>query len=269
MKIRYDPYQIFRYSKTPVGLYARQKWLNEVETPQWKADFDETVSALLADQLPDGSWKHHALTTISRLFGLHLTVRSPSEQITHAIAWLLDKIELADGNILVSESMDSDRSELAGLPFTPGRSDMLLTAATLFLASIFGGQEDSVVVKLYRHLCLVGARSKGLWYDAGSSHNILRALVVHPVFSRDKATEASVVRLSQRQTPDGDWKPDIPFYQALNALAHLDLPVVERQLVPAFRRLLEIQNSDGSWSRSEPEWNTFLAVHAIKNKSLL
>ena len=269
MKIRYDPYQIFRYSKTPVGLYARQKWLNEVETPQWKADFDETVSALLADQLPDGSWEHHVLTTISRLFGLHLTVRSPSEQITHAIAWLLDKIELPAGNILVSERMDSDRSELAGLPFTPGRSDMLLTAATLFLESIFGGQDDPAVVNLYCHLCRIGEESNGLWHDPASSHNILRALVVHPVFSKDEATEASVVRLSQRQTPDGDWGPDIPFYQALNALAHLDLPAAERQLVPALKRLLGTQKSDGTWSRSEPEWNTFLAVHALKSKGIL
>ena len=56
MKLRYDPYQVFRFSKTPVGLYARQKWLGAAGTPQWKIDFKETVVALLADQLPDGSW---------------------------------------------------------------------------------------------------------------------------------------------------------------------------------------------------------------------
>jgi hypothetical protein len=38
MKLRYDPYQIFQFSKTPVGLYARQKWLGEAETPQWRID---------------------------------------------------------------------------------------------------------------------------------------------------------------------------------------------------------------------------------------
>ena len=26
MKLRNDPYQIFRHSRTPAGLYARQKW---------------------------------------------------------------------------------------------------------------------------------------------------------------------------------------------------------------------------------------------------
>jgi hypothetical protein len=269
MKIRYDPYQVFRSSKTPVGLYARQKWLAEYETSGWRADFDETVSKILDDQLPDGSWDHQALMTISRLFGLHLTVRSPSEQILNTITWLLNKIDLQAGDIVVSESMDAKQSELEGLPFTPSRPDMLLTGATLFLASIFGGQEDPAVKNLYRHTCRVGIQNNGLWHDAASTHNILRALVVHPVFSKNQATRAAVARLAQRQTSTGDWGPDLPFYQTLNALAHLDLSAAERQLAPAFERLLEVQNGDGTWSRSEPEWNSFLAVHALKNKGIL
>jgi len=48
MNLRYDPYQIFRLSKTPAGLYVRQKWLGGAETPQWKSDFQETVTALWA-----------------------------------------------------------------------------------------------------------------------------------------------------------------------------------------------------------------------------
>lgn len=43
MKLRYDPYQVFRFSKTPVSLYARQKWLGEAGTSQWKIDFKESV----------------------------------------------------------------------------------------------------------------------------------------------------------------------------------------------------------------------------------
>ena len=74
MKLRYDPYQVFRFSKTPAGLYARQKWLGEAETDQWKIDFKETVADLMADQLPDGSWSRSTIETIKRLFGLHLTV---------------------------------------------------------------------------------------------------------------------------------------------------------------------------------------------------
>ena len=32
MKLHFDPYQIFRFSRTPPGLYARQKWLEEAGT---------------------------------------------------------------------------------------------------------------------------------------------------------------------------------------------------------------------------------------------
>jgi hypothetical protein len=35
MRLSNDPYQIFRYSRTPAGLYARQKWLGEAESSQW------------------------------------------------------------------------------------------------------------------------------------------------------------------------------------------------------------------------------------------
>ena len=31
----------------------------------------------------------------------------------------------------------------------------------------------------------------------------------------------------------------------------------------------ENQNEDGSWGQTECEWNTFLTVHALKNKGLL
>ena len=50
MKLGYHPYQIFRLSKTPAGLYARQEWLGEAETSRWKTDFKETVDFLLANQ---------------------------------------------------------------------------------------------------------------------------------------------------------------------------------------------------------------------------
>jgi len=102
MILRYDPYQVFRSSKTPAGLYARQKWLGEAESQQWKIDFRQTVSALLADQLPDGSWNHGSVATVKHLFGLHLTVRSSNAQIEAALAWLLKSIEIQAENAHVS-----------------------------------------------------------------------------------------------------------------------------------------------------------------------
>jgi hypothetical protein len=32
---------------------------------------------------------------------------------------------------------------------------------------------------------------------------------------------------------------------------------------------LSVNNQVNTWSQSEPEWNTFLAIHALKNKRFL
>ena len=269
MKLRYDPYQVFRFSKTPAGLYARQKWLGETETPQWKIDFHETVTALWADQLPDGSWHHRTFETITHLFGLHLTVRRSTAQIDAALTWLLEKIDLQKEEIHVGAEDAATNANLTGLPFIPGHPAMLLTGAALFLATIFGRESDPTILSMYQWLCAVGLKNKGRWFDEASSHNIFRAMVVHPVFARDPATVLAVEHLADLQTDAGGWGTDLSFYQTLNALAHLDLPQAERQLEKAFERLFENQNSDGTWSWSEPEWNTFLAIHALKNKGLL
>jgi hypothetical protein len=269
MKLRNDPYQVFRFSRTPAGLYARQKWLGEAESSQWKTDFEETVAVLLSDQSPDGSWHHETAATIKHLFGLHLTVRSSNAQIEAALTWLLGSIEVQPEKVHVSAGEIASNIDLKGLPFVPSRPDMFLTGATLFLAAIFGRENDPDVLAVYRWLSSLGIKNKGLWFDRHCSHNIFRALVVHPVFAKDKATELAVDYHADLQKNDGAWGDDLSFYQTLNALAHLDLPQAEMQLEKAFERLYEAQNHDGSWSASEPEWNTFLAVHALKNKGIL
>ena len=269
MKLRYDPYQVFRFSKTPAGLYARQKWLGEAEAPQWKSDFQETVTALWADRLPDGSWHRTPVATIKNLFGLHLTVRSSTSQIDASLAWLLDKIDRQQEEIYVNFREDITGADLTGLPFVPSRPDMFLTGATLFLASIFGHESDPDILAIYKWLSAKGVKSKGLWFDGASSHNIFRAMVVHPEFAQGTATALAAGHLADLQSDTGGWGYDLPFYQTLNALAHLDIPQAERQLERAFERLWENQNRDGTWSWSEPEWNTFLAIHALKNKELL
>ena len=269
MKLRFDPFQVFRFSKTPVGLYARQKWFGEADKSQWKIDFRKKVTALLADQLPDGSWHHSTVTTIRHLFGLHLTVRSSSDQINAALTWLLKKIDLKKEDSSFSAENFSPGADLRGLPFIPSRPDMFLTGGTLFLATIFDRDNDPDILAIYQWLSVQGIRNKGRWFDKTSSHNIFRAMVVHPVVAKDEATALAVENLAGLQTDKGDWGDDLPFYQTLNALAHLDLPQAEIQLERAFQRLYESQNSDGTWSRSEPEWNTFLAIHALKNKGCL
>jgi hypothetical protein len=269
MKLRYDPYHVFRFSKTPVGLYARQKWLGEAGTAQWKIDFKETVVALLADQLPDGSWRSATVETIHRLFGLHLTMRSSTAQIDTALTWILDKIAFQTEGIHVHAEDISTVPNLERLPFTPSRTDMFLTGAALFLSTIFGRENDPDVLTLYQWLSSEGVNNQGRWFDYASSHNIFRAMVVHPIFAKDRATLMATENLAQLQTDTGFWSNDLPFYQTLNALAHLDLHQAETQLEKAFECLLENQNNDGTWSQSEPEWNSFLAIHALKNKGLL
>jgi len=269
MKLSYNPYQIFKLSKTPAGLYARQKWLGEAETKLWEKDFKETVSALMADQSGDGSWNQSFVETATHLFGLHLTVREPTEQIHAAIDWLLGKIKLGEDGIQISFVGGLPQGLFDGLPFIASRRDMLLVGATLFMASIFDRHNDPACLAIYRWLSLAGVRGSGLWFDCPSSYNIFRAMVVHPTYARDSATIRCVATIGDLQTDSGKWGNDFPFYQTLNALAHLDSPLVNNQLEKAFKRLIENQNEDGTWSRTEPEWNTFLTIHALRNKGIL
>ena len=87
--LNHDPYNVFRSSATPAGLYARQKWLDESSTADWKADFAATVAELYREQSADGLWRGSALETIHRLFALHLTVRHPDARIDKGLDALL------------------------------------------------------------------------------------------------------------------------------------------------------------------------------------
>ena len=269
MNLRYNPYQVFTASKTPAGLYARQKWLDETGSRQWKTDFEKTVTTLFEDQSDDGSWHQSEVDTITRLFGLHLTVRESSTRIDAALNWLLERIDIQSIEIDSGSEVDAIQEKPAGLPFIPSRRDMFLIGATMFLASIFERDDDPSVLAIYRRLSLEGTKNKGLWFDRACSHNILRAMIVHPVFAADPATILAVESLADIQSESGDWEEDLPFYQTLNALAHLDIPAAVKQLEKAFIRLSKTQKADGSWSKTESEWNTFLAVHALRNKGLL
>jgi hypothetical protein len=266
VKLRCDPYAVFRLSRTPAGLYARQKWLGEAGSVAWKNDFDARVAALMKNQLPDGSWNRSVRTTVIRLFGLHLTTRQATNAIDDGIDWLLER--LAD-TAPPQRPQRSDKPVFAGLPFVPGDPAAFLLGATLFLATIFGRPADPGIAAHYRRMCRAFFSGASVWGDAPSASNLFRALVVHPVFSRTEEACTAVEQLAALQTENGEWQGPLPFYLTLNALAHLDLPAAERQLQPAFDRLVVTQNADGSWGRSDPEWNTFLAIHALRNKGFL
>ncbi|UCG12024.1 MAG: hypothetical protein JSU72_16130 [Deltaproteobacteria bacterium] len=267
MFLRFDPYQIFKCSRTPAGLYVRQKWLDEESTPSWQADFEHTVRQLWREQLSNGSWEHSEIETVRRLFGLHLTVRYETEGITKALEWLIDTGYQAFKGY--RKTLRFRQELLHGLPFTRGSSGFLITGATLFLATIFGYGEDERVLEAYDRLSDEILKKEGHWCGRSCSNNILRAFVVHPVYSQSKATAMAVQYLARAQSPTGSWPSGVPFYQTVNALAHLDSDCAETQVESAFKRLYETQLSDGTWGRQHKEWNTFLAAHALKKKGMI
>jgi hypothetical protein len=193
-------------------------------------------------------------------------VRARNVEIEAALNWLLNRIRLTGDTIDVRNQEEISDVDLAGLPFIGSRSDMFLTAATLFLCTIFGREGDSNILALYRWLSEHGARNDGEWFDSASSHNIFRAMVVHPGFAKSKATELAVQRLAGLQTDFGNRQSEAAFFQTINALAHLDFTRSKQHLEKAFERLFVNQNSNGSWGQTEPEWNTFLAVHALHSR---
>jgi hypothetical protein len=264
IRLRYDPYRCFTASVSPVGLYARQKWIGMENDEGWQTDFDNCAASLGHGQGQDGSWDGLFLRTVHRLFGLHLTVRNPTREIEKALDWLLHQTVSGQGDAAPIVTPGN----LQGLPFVPGHPRALPLAMTLFLSSIFGRADHPEIVAQYREV------SRRVLQDSGSQHeadmsNALRALVVHPAFSGDPATLSIVENLSRLQQNSGGWPDPFPLFLTVNALAHLDHSTADRQLERAFTLLSRTQNEDGTWGTAEREWNTFLVVHAMRNKKII
>lgn len=269
MRLLYDPLSVFKSSRTPAGLYARQKWLGEVNSSDWRSDFQHTVTELLAEQSTEGSWDNSVVSTIKHLFGLHLTVRNCNEPVKRSLEWLLNLSETAFPGRRIEFEKGLESEDLSGLPFSKGCRAFFLYGATLFLSSIFGMQQDTLVLKFYEWLDTLGIQNDGRWCGWSCSNNILRAFVVHPEYSKRNSTILAAKALSRVQNSNGIWVRHVPFYQTVNALAHLSSPESEPQLESAFKQLYKTQNRDGTWGRNDCEWNTFLVVHALKNKGEL
>ena len=269
MKLRWDPFQVFEQSKTPAGLYARKKWLNQKNHSSFQDDFEETVGLLLSNQSPDGSWNQSFIETVKRLFALHLTVRDEIEAARRGLEWLLDR---TSGVFTGKRRRPAEKipdAALKGLPFTKGSAILLMTGATLFLFSVFGHKDDPRILKMYDRLDEKGSEGSGRWCGWLSYNNILRAFVVHSRYVKSETVNLAVKNLMQIQNKSGTWRGKVPFYQTVNALAHLESTDGDAQLAPAFKRLQKTQRPDGTWSRLQPEWNSFLILHALKNKGEL
>jgi hypothetical protein len=264
--LHHNPYAIFRGSRTPQGLYARQKWLGEEFSSRWQDDFRLTVSELKTNQTDNRMHLDATLELIHRLFGLHLTVRQIDPEIQSSLDNLLMKTEESFNEV---DEIVLQPEHLVNLPFAPSRWESLFFPATLFMATIFHLHDDARVTQLYDKLITSLSQTHAPWQEITGIHNLFRAMVVHPVNSKSEMTLKLVDWYASRQTNRGDWGPNIPFYQALNALAHLDLSEADEQLDRAFARLAKEQHPDGTWGDSEKEWNGFLAVHALRRKGIL
>jgi len=269
VRLRYNPLQVFKASRTPAGLYARQKWLDEAGTAQWQDDFHETLHSLMSGQSDDGSWNASPLESVRRLFGLHLTLRNKTEKIEKALDWLMGHTLEHNTSSLVAPIEPLSPDAFGGLPFMPGQTHVSLVCMTLFLATVFQKGNEPNVLTHYHLLSLWVAENASVMDTESDKSNALRALVVHPVYAEDPATAALVDNLGNIQDSVGCWPVPIPFYRTVNALAHLHFKQAHEQWIKALAILFSTQNSDGSWGSEDREWNTFLVVHALKNKGCL
>ncbi|MFC1847688.1 hypothetical protein ACFLXV_00035 [Chloroflexota bacterium] len=267
--LRFNPLDVFKSSRTPMGLYARKKWMGEELSQQWQDDYSKTVSSLLEGQLSDGSWNGSFIETVRRLFGLHLTVTELSPPIKRALDWLISKMPAytTKSQRQIIEPLFAGR--LNGLPFTTAPVKRFQIGASLFLASIYSMHNDDKILAAYENLYQEAIAKYGRWCGWSCSNNILRAFVVHPKYSRSDATELAIRSLYEVQSSSGTWPRGVPFYQTVNLLGHLDSELAEQQLMKAFNRLHRTQTRYGTWGKILPEWNTFLVVHALKRKNWL
>ena len=264
----YDPFIVFRGSRTPPGVYARRRWLGE-SSKAWVKDFRQTVQFLKAGQEKDGSWNNSPLETTRRLFGLHLTIRDPDDVVDRGLDWLTERLRSIRNRRPASPGVTLRDSDMRGLPFSNGKSLFFLAGATLFLSTIFGRERDSFVLSSYEWLDALGQERSGRWCGRSCSSNILRAFVVHPVYAQKESVSLALRELGAVQKQSGRWPRTVPFYQTVNALAHLRSRQADIQLQRAFQCIFRTQNRNGTWGRIDSEWKSFLVIHALKNKNVL
>ena len=269
MILRFDPLQIFHSSKTPIGLYARQYWLGESQTPQWRYDFNYAIKMLYKDQSSSGCWSNSLIDTVRHLFHLHLTIREQTEAVRAGLDWLLT-IALNSANKAIDYKQEKySIGNFRGLPFTHSHSGIVLKTVSIFLATVFGRNNYRRVLNACDVLDREGIKTAGHWLGWASLTNVLRALAIHPTYTHSDSVLLAVNTLATAQALDGNWISSLPFYKTINTLAHLNVPQADRQFERALARLIRTQSRDGSWGKAEPEWSTFLVVHALKQKGIL
>jgi hypothetical protein len=267
--LRFDPLQIFKESKTPVGLHARANWLGQADSGSWQNDRSQTVASLIDSLAPDGPWRQSFMETIRLLHSLWLAAPDKAVSAGQPLDWLMQNVLTHHLPEALDEELPPDAFRL--LPFVKTNDPLTLVCATLFLASVYGRVGEEVVLDHYQLI----AR----WLDdhedeeredfAADKSNILRALCVHPVYAGEAASIKLVAWLAQSQKESGLWPKPIPFFVTLNTLSRLNSETAHRLWLRAIPLLETTQRKDGTWGLHDHEWNTFLVVEALKNKKCL
>jgi len=280
MELKFSPYSVFKNSKTPHGLYARTQWMGE-STARVKGTVERLVSSICQGQLDNGSWDNSVIKTAENLHTLSLLAPRRLSVGRKAVDWLLEK----DYPPMVHIS--GDRSPYTGLFFklsredvkqVYGRKDLLFnrgcsgfvkTGAALYFSGIFGREEEKRVANAFRSLDKVLEIRCGRWCSPACSNNILRAYTSHPKKRNSAQTRKALRHMEEIQTEGGTWKGTPFFYHTFSTVAQSDLASARRQIKRAMARVLRSQNRDGTWGRTNKEFNTFMVLNGLDQQGIL
>jgi len=280
MELKYSPYTIFKKSKNPYALYARTKWMGE-SSSLLKSKIQRLTDTLLRSQSRNGSWSDSVVRTVENLYTLSLLSPGNRSVGQKAVDWLLEKDHppiiyvSGDGSpysgLFFKVQHDDVKSiyDRRDLPFTRGCSGFFKTGAALYFSGIFGRSDDKRVAAAFKSLDKVLVIRKGKWCNIPCSNNILRGYLSHPC-KRDSAQSRKALKvLEEVQTETGGWRGTPFFYQTFNTVAQSNLPGARRQMRRAMDRVARSQNRDGTWGRSNVEFNTFMILDALHRQGVI
>lgn len=280
MELKYEPYAVFKRRSSPYALYARTHWMDEPAS-KLKDAVKRRVDFLAKSQTKNGSWNHSVVKTVENLYVLSLLAPRGSSIGGRAVDWLLEKDEPPTVRI------SGDGSPYTGLPFRVGHEDVkqiytrrdlpfhqgcsgfFKTGAALYFSGIFRRADDERVAIAFRSLDKALQIRGGKWCNVACSGNILRGYVDHPKKRDSVQTKKALKYLEQVQTKSGGWKGTPFFYQTFNTIARSGLPSARRQAKQAMKRVVRSQNPDGTWGRSNTEFNTFMVLDGLHRQGVL
>ncbi len=279
MKLKYSPYSVFKRSTTPYGLYARTRWMGET-SGELNRRIERLLELLSKRQSDTGSWNDSVVDTVENLYALSLLSPRRSTAAVNAVDWLLEKehpstVHISgDGSPYSGLFFRVKRGDTAGiynrrdLPFNRGCSGFFKSGAALYFSGIFGKQNDPRAEAAFRSLDRVLDTRGGVWCSLPCSNNILRAYVSHPAKRDSRGTRKALKYLEHVQTETGGWKGTPFFYQTFNTVAQSGLPSARRQIERAMNRVSRSQNRDGTWGKTNKEFNTFLVLDGLHRRGI-